>query len=68
MKNWKKNMVYICTPDKQIVYVWLDLKRGKIESRTIGGIAKLREFGWDIEKKKKRKIPLTDNQIKEIYE
>ena len=68
MKNWKKNMVYICTPDRQIVHVWFDSEKGKIQSRTTGGIAKLREFGWNIAKKKKRKIPLTDNQIKEIYE
>ena len=47
--------VYISTPKGEIVCVNLNWKENKIQSRTKGGIAKLREYGWDIEKIIKRR-------------
>ena len=42
---------YIGTPKGEIIIVNLNLKRGRIQSRTRGGISKLREYGWNILKK-----------------
>ena len=47
--------VYISTPKGEIVRVNLNWKENKIQSHTKGGIAKLREYGWDIEKIIKRR-------------
>ena len=43
--------VCIGTPRGELIFVNLDLKRGRIQSRTRGGVAKLREYGWNILKK-----------------
>ena len=44
---------YIGTPKGEIIIVNLNLKRGRIQSRTRKGISKLREYGWNILKKRK---------------
>ena len=43
--------VYIATPKGEVIIVNLNWDRGRIQSRTMGGVAKLRECGWDILKK-----------------
>ena len=43
--------VHIVTPKGEIIIVDLNWDRGRIQSRTMGGVAKLREYGWDILKK-----------------
>jgi|TARA_Y100000034_G_C6790707_1_gene354016 hypothetical protein len=51
IKKRKKNMVYLCTPKGELIYVYLNLKNNIIKSATRGGIARLRECGWSIAKK-----------------
>ena len=43
--------VYIATPKGEVIIVNLNWDRGRIQSRTMGGVAKLREYGWNILKK-----------------
>ena len=43
--------VHIVTPKGEIIIVNLNWVRGRIQSRTMGGVSKLREYGWDILKK-----------------
>tara|TARA_Y100000296_G_C4946544_1_gene144125 strand:+ start:265 stop:438 length:174 start_codon:yes stop_codon:yes gene_type:complete len=50
-KTWKKNIVYICTPKGELILVYLNWKTNIIKSLTMGGVAKLREYGWNILKK-----------------
>ena len=45
--------VCIATPKGEVIMVNLNWDRGRIQSRTIGGVAKLREYGWNIIKKGK---------------
>ena len=45
--------VYIATPKGEVIMVNLNWDRGRIQSLTIGGVAKLREYGWNILKKGK---------------
>ena len=45
--------VYIATPKGEVIIVNLNWDRGRIQSRTMGGVAKLREYGWNILKKGK---------------
>ena len=45
--------VYIGTTKGEHILVSLDLKKGKIKSYTNGGVAKLREWGWNILKRGK---------------
>jgi|TARA_Y100000310_G_C20503234_1_gene725079 hypothetical protein len=45
-------IVYIGTPKGELVLVSLNWKKNTIQSLTRGGIAKLREHGWDIKKRK----------------
>ena len=45
--------VYIATPKGEVIIVNLNWNRGRIQSRTIGGVAKLRDYGWNILKKEK---------------
>ena len=46
--------VYIGTPKGELILVNLNLKRGRIQSRTTGGVVKLREYGWNILKKENK--------------
>jgi len=50
-KTWEKNIVYICTPKGELILVYLNWKTNIIKSLTMGGVAKLREYGWNILKK-----------------
>jgi len=45
--------VYIVTPKGEVIIANLNWDRGRIQSRTMGGVAKLREYGWNILKKGK---------------
>ena len=45
--------VYIATPKGEVIVVNLNWDRGRIQSRTMGGVTKLREYGWNILKKEK---------------
>ncbi len=47
-----KYTIYIVTPEGEIIKVNLNWGKNIIKSLTRGGIAKLREYGWDIEKKR----------------
>ena len=49
----KKMKICIGTPKGELIFVNLDWKKGRIQSRTMGGVAKLREYGWNILKKGK---------------
>ncbi len=46
--------VYIATPKGEVIIVNLNWDRGRIQSRTMGGVAKLREYGWNILKKENK--------------
>ena len=46
--------VYIATPKGEVIMVNLNWDRGRIQSRTMGGVAKLREYGWNILKKESK--------------
>tara|TARA_R110000824_G_scaffold381405_1_gene574118 strand:+ start:706 stop:882 length:177 start_codon:yes stop_codon:yes gene_type:complete len=50
-KRGRRMRVYIATPKGEVIIVNLNWDRGRIQSRTMGGVAKLREYGWDILKK-----------------
>ena len=43
--------ICIGTPKGELIFINLDWKKGRIQSRTMGGVAKLREYGWNILKK-----------------
>jgi len=45
--------VCIGTPKGELIFVYLDWKKNRIQSLTRGGVPKLREYGWDIAKKRK---------------
>tara|TARA_R110000824_G_scaffold52535_1_gene145591 strand:- start:1 stop:144 length:144 start_codon:yes stop_codon:yes gene_type:complete len=44
---------YICTKNGELIYVYLDLKKGIIQSLVKGGISALRKNGWNIAKKRR---------------
>ena len=46
--------VYIATPKGEVIMVNLNWDKGRIQSRTMGGVAKLREYGWNILKKESK--------------
>ena len=43
--------VYISTPKGEVIIVNINWDKGRIQSRTTGGVAKLREYGGNIKKK-----------------
>ena len=43
--------VYIGTPEKELILVNLNWKKSTIRSCTLGGVSKLREYGWIITRK-----------------
>ena len=47
-----KHTVYIATPHGEIICVNLNWKKNIIKSLTRGGIEKLREYDWDIGKRR----------------
>ena len=46
--------VCIGTPKGELIFVNLNWKKARIQSRTMGGVAKLREYGWNILKKESK--------------
>ena len=46
--------IYIATPKGELILVDLNWKKNIIWSHTNGGVPKLREYGWDIKKRRKR--------------
>ncbi len=47
-----KYTIYIVTPGGEVIRVNLNWGKNIIKSLTRGGVDKLREYGWDIEKKR----------------
>jgi len=45
--------VCIGTPKGELIFVNLNWKKMTIQSRTRGGVSILREYGWNIAKKRK---------------
>tara|TARA_X000001388_G_scaffold77268_1_gene77324 strand:- start:12344 stop:12511 length:168 start_codon:yes stop_codon:yes gene_type:complete len=50
----KYKFIFISTPNGDLIKAFYDFKNNTIQSFTKGGIAKLREWGWLIEKKHKK--------------
>ena len=50
----KYNFIFVCTPNGDLIKAFYDFKNKTIQSFTKGGIAKLREWGWLIEKNIKK--------------
>ena len=46
---------FICTPDNDIVKVRINYEKGIIKSFAKGSIEILRKYGWDIEKRTKKR-------------
>ena len=47
--------IYIGTPKRELILVNLNWKKNTIRSCTLGGVSKLREYGWNIAKKGDRR-------------
>ena len=50
----KYNFIFVSTPDGDLIKAFYNFKNKTIQSFPRGGVAKLREWGWLIEKKHKK--------------